>query len=118
MTETKLIHDKMSTNGEDPVLADITNNMAISTLNEKQAQRVKDANWGEPTKFDYESYNAGSREERQAVAAAQEGPEWAATATKYEWSDEYGDVGPAHPQLERLLFGDETKMEKGEELAK
>ncbi|KAL8846889.1 MAG: hypothetical protein Q9221_008055 [Calogaya cf. arnoldii] len=45
-------------------------------------------------------------------------PEWAANATRYEWKDEYGDVGPEDPQLEQMLFQAEDKMEVGDQLAK
>ena len=31
---------------------------------------------------------------------------WSSAAMRYEWKDEYGEVGPAHPELELQLFQD------------
>ncbi|KAL8941562.1 MAG: hypothetical protein Q9211_001778 [Gyalolechia sp. 1 TL-2023] len=45
-------------------------------------------------------------------------PVWAADARRYEWSGEFGDVGPADEELERMLFKDDNKMEVGEHLEK
>ncbi|KAL8922796.1 MAG: hypothetical protein Q9208_004921 [Pyrenodesmia sp. 3 TL-2023] len=45
-------------------------------------------------------------------------PEWAANARRYEWSDEFGDVGPKDEQLEKILFQDTEKMEVGEHFEK
>ena len=43
-------------------------------------------------------------------------PQWAANAMRYEWSDDFGDVGPADPELEKMLFRADEKMEAGEKL--
>ena len=32
--------------------------------------------------------------------------EWAINAARYEWNDEYGDLGPKIPELEAMLFGE------------
>lgn len=45
-----------------------------------------------------------------------EAPEWAANAARYEWSDEFGDVGPPDDQLEAVLFRDDNRMEAGEQI--
>ena len=39
--------------------------------------------------------------------------EWAHAAEKYEWKEDYGDVGPPLPALEAQLFNNEYKMQKG-----
>ena len=39
--------------------------------------------------------------------------EWGATAQRYEWNDEYGDVAPAIPELERQLFQNDTITRAG-----
>lgn len=112
----------MSNNGDDHALADVTNRVGNVQVNEDVAKRVREAHWAEPQKYDYETYNAASNTQRTAPAAeegtAEEMPSWAANAIKYEWSDEYGDVGPEHKELERMLFGDEHKMERGTEFSK
>ncbi|KAL8962385.1 MAG: hypothetical protein Q9193_001199 [Seirophora villosa] len=45
-------------------------------------------------------------------------PEWAANARRYEWSGEYGDVGPSDEELERMLFRDSDRTEVGDHFAK
>ena len=42
-------------------------------------------------------------------------PDWAGEAAKYEWKAEYGDVGPADPRLEKMLFFSEHAVRKGVE---
>ncbi|KAI4275520.1 MAG: hypothetical protein LQ337_003163 [Flavoplaca oasis] len=45
-------------------------------------------------------------------------PAWAANATRYEWSEDFGDVGPEDKDLEKMLFQAEDKMEVGDQLKK
>ncbi|KAI4146549.1 MAG: hypothetical protein LQ341_002046 [Variospora aurantia] len=45
-------------------------------------------------------------------------PVWAANARRYEWSDEFGDVGPSDKELEDMLFHPTEKMEMGEHFQK
>ncbi len=112
----------MSVHSDDGVLADITNKVNNLLSKAEEAQRVKDAHWAEPQKFDYDTYNASSKDQRPAAPAeggeADDPPTWAANATKYEWSDEYGEVGPKHEALEHQLFGGEHQMEQGTEFSK
>ena len=89
------------------------------------------ASWDaiKPVEYNYEIYNASTHEARQdAERTAVEKkvnhdeqfiddvPLWASNAVKYEWNDEYGDVGPAHPELERQLFQDRYQNRAGEKL--
>ncbi len=112
----------MSANGDTSVLADVTNKVNGLVINEEAKQRVKDAHWAEPQKFDYDAYNAAPKDQRPAIPAEgtedEDVPTWAANATKYEWSDDYGDVGPRHEKLELMLFGDEHQMREGDQFAK
>ncbi|KAL8950241.1 MAG: hypothetical protein Q9222_003707 [Ikaeria aurantiellina] len=55
---------------------------------------------------------------RKAIDDYEMAPSWAANATRYEWSDEFGDVGPADEELEKMLFHADEKMEVGENLKK
>ena len=112
----------MSANGDDHALAVITNKAANIQVNEQALERVKEAKWGARQEYDYAKYTEGPRDK---TAPASEGdtpqgnpPTWAANAAKYEWDDEYGDVGPEHDELKQMLFGDEHKMEQGQELSK
>ena len=104
----------MSENGEP--LADVTNKVASIRVNEEAIKRVRDAQWAEPQKFDYNTYNAGPRDAGPSGPsdADANAPSWAASAMKYEWSEEYGDVAPRHETLENMLFRDENKMERGD----
>lgn len=111
----------MSAKGEeDTALTDVTNTMGAASIQDTSAAvgRVRDANWVEPEKFNYESYNADTREKREAVASEQEVPAWAANAVRYEWQDDYGDVGPEFKELEIMLFGDESKTRQGHKFEK
>ena len=97
----------MSRSAERDSLNNVTNIMAKTSLrDEDAAARVRDLGWAEPEKYDYDKYNAGSmpREERVAFEESKNLPAWSANAQKYEWSDEYGDIGPRHEQLENMLF--------------
>ncbi|KAH6605611.1 dead deah box rna helicase, partial [Trichoderma cornu-damae] len=58
--------------------------------------------WVERTAFDYTAMS-----DAQAVAT------WDGNARIYQWSDEFGDVGPAFEELEVELFGDpSTRKER------
>ncbi|KAL9103128.1 MAG: hypothetical protein Q9163_001808 [Psora crenata] len=106
----------MSTAGDDHALADITAQLGNTKIkgNAEAVKRARESGWVEPTEYDYESYNATAKEQLERGNA----PAWASNATRYEWKDEYGDVGPAHPELEKMLFGDENQMRKGPEFEK
>lgn len=77
--------------------------------------------WVPKTAFDYERYNApkeigGHRgdvtDQNNGDANVVTGVEadnlddigWAGDAEVYEWSEEFGDIGPEHPALEKKLF--------------
>ena len=107
----------MSVNGD--AVADVTDKMMQANLkNAESVQRSREAGWVEPEKYDYNSYNAKPNEPRDPLDPALELPTWAANATKYEWKDEYGDVGPAHPELEKMLFGKELRVTEGAQRGK
>ncbi|KAI9674046.1 MAG: hypothetical protein M1829_003889 [Trizodia sp. TS-e1964] len=81
------------------------------------AQKLREAGWVGKVKFDYDTYNATNKEnqEKQEAENSAAAPTWAANAKVYEWDDEYGDVGPPLPELERELFGSENVMRTGDE---
>jgi ATP-dependent RNA helicase DDX3X len=78
-----------------------------------EAGKDGDQNWPSKTKF--EVYDDGEAAEPGQEAEA---PTWAANAQKYEWMDEYGDIGPPIPELERQLFGADILVRSGNEFSK
>jgi ATP-dependent RNA helicase DDX3X len=97
-----------------------------SFLNVEAAALAREKGWAIPQEYDYKTYNSTEKEkpkpaepveiaEGEENAKGAEGtkeaviaePEWASGAAKYEWSDEYGDIGPPNPELEKMLFHNE-----------
>lgn len=112
----------MSASGDDHALSDVTNKVSnVQINNEAAKERVKEANWSIPQGFDYEKYNAGPRDKTapapETVEPEGEASSWAANAAKYEWNDEYGDIGPEHELLQKMLFGDEHQVQQGEKFS-
>lgn len=96
-----------------------------STKNVEAANVAREKGWIEPESYDYSKYNnsgppgplpnipeEGAPQEQENV------PQWAAQAAKYEWKDEYGDIGPAVPELENALFRNEYINRQGLKLDK
>jgi ATP-dependent RNA helicase DDX3X len=77
---------------------------ALATLGLSDNQPV---GWVERQKFDYEAYTA----ERGTLGSV-------GNETRYEWKDEYGDVGPRVPAIEKALFEGDSIMTAGDELNK
>lgn len=92
-----------------------------------EAERQFNAGWGKPLAYDYGRYTLPTGAppndaERKTTAVASvdltketadpsnpateddNAPIWASNAKKYEWSDEFGDVGPVFRDLELQLF--------------
>ena len=61
--------------------------------------------WSERTPYDYAEY------------ADYKSADWAGIAARYEWDDEYGDVGPANEELEKMLFNNAFIVRAGQALA-
>jgi ATP-dependent RNA helicase DDX3X len=80
----------------------------MSELDAKAAalERAKSHGWSEPIPYDYSTADR---------SAGDGGPEstWLSDAAKYEWSDEFGDVGPANPTLEQELYHGEFLLKAG-----
>ena len=74
---------------------------------EEYLQKARDKGWNETTAFDYDEFQR---------TGGNDG-EWLGAAKVYEWKDEYGDVGPEVPELERILFGGEFQMRKGDSMS-
>ncbi|KAK5938612.1 hypothetical protein PMZ80_008802 [Knufia obscura] len=84
---------------------------------EAKIQLVREKGWVEQQPFNY----AATAAPPAPLEAASDDkpfngealPGWMSRASKYEWKDEYGDVGPRVPELEKELFGSELRAKKG-----
>lgn len=69
--------------------------------------RAKEAGWSEKTAFDYGEHDRARADDR----------DWGGAGKVYEWNpEEYGEVGPAIPELEAILFHGEFQQRKGEHM--
>ena len=73
-------------------------------------QKVKDAGWTEKTAFNYDEYQRTGGENAEDFGGMMQ-------IYNVDWNDDYGDVGPELPELEKGLFGGEFRNRKGEHLA-
>ena len=103
----------MSSENVDQGVENVTASLVDPQVNvdPEAAARARDHGWIEQNAYDYKRYNATVKDPDTPA----EGPIWAVNAKKYEWKDEYGDVGPEDPVLEIDLFGSEHTMRKGED---
>ena len=95
---------------------DATNKPSTKEDTGEFGRRAREHGWVPPVKYDYDAYNA-TRESREKSEDAMDTigvPTWAANAARYEWLDEYGDVGPSLPALEKELYRDEHAMKTGQ----
>lgn len=85
------------------VLNDVANTANNLTLakNEEAHTLAREKGWAEPQEFDYNAYNASGK---AAGAVELVKDDWAHNAEKYEWKEEYGEVGPQSQALEDQLF--------------
>nr|POE90088.1 hypothetical protein CFP56_20555 [Quercus suber] len=72
---------------------------------EAYLEKAKQAGWTESAAFDYSQFTGN------LDATVYHG-----TAQKYEWKDDYGDVGPPIKELEDILFGGEFQMRRGDHI--
>jgi ATP-dependent RNA helicase DDX3X len=86
---------------------------------EAAAKNPQEHGWVAKTEYDYSMYMKSTKELMEAEAAAkasEQGVEvggWASNAAIYEWDEDFGDVGPEHPELEKQLFGSENHVRVG-----
>ena len=78
-------------------------------------EQLREAGWTAPQAFDYENADLKPSEAAPPAPAenGEEAPGWAHNAAKYEWLEEYGDVGPRIEELERQLFQSEFLNRRG-----
>ena len=109
LSPAQIFNTIMSTNGHEmeatgPPLNDVTmgSDQMTATRNEEAHALARDRGWVEPQALDYTAY----------IAPSGEG-DWAHNAERYEWKEEYGDVGPPSEALEAQLFRSEFLNRQG-----
>ncbi|KAK5111897.1 hypothetical protein LTR62_004629 [Meristemomyces frigidus] len=105
---TDTTHDNAATNttiaDDDVTSEEVTTPAAAppTLTKEEYVEKARAAGWNEATAVDYAKYQL-----------ADDNDEWRGKAQVYEWTDEFGEVGPQVPALEAMLFGGEFQMRKG-----
>ncbi|ETN38149.1 uncharacterized protein HMPREF1541_07773 [Cyphellophora europaea CBS 101466] len=92
---------------------------ANGPIKDQQAfDKAREQGWVAPEAYNYDtSANkvANNIADSQPTPGEQyNAPKWAHEAAKYEWRDEYGDVGPKFKELEDQLFHGQHIMRKGD----
>jgi ATP-dependent RNA helicase DDX3X len=93
------------------VLKDVSNRIG---MNAQAAAIAREKGWVAPQEYDYARYT--NTEPHKKPAEGEENAQdlaWASSAAKYEWNEEYGDVGPRNPELEKMLFQSEFTSRVG-----
>ncbi|GFN15046.1 DEAD/DEAH box helicase [Aspergillus tubingensis] len=104
--------DSFNVSDMSTALKESTGNQSSNPTEASNAAREK--GWTTPKGYDYEKYTSTLPPLNQPQGDNQEElPEWAAQAAKYEWKDEFGDVGPQNPELEEMLFRSEYTNRTG-----
>lgn len=92
-----------------PVVDELATAMKKAHVDKDEAAtKAKEHGFVEPEAYDYKAYN-----QHAEAALENKEPIWLAEAVRYEWEDEYGDVGPRIEALEKQLFHDENRMKAG-----
>lgn len=70
--------------------------------------RAKAAGWNDPVPFNYAAPPGGAGHDESRDTAV-----WLSDAAVYAWDDEFGDVGEANPELEKMLYTGEHLQRAG-----
>ena len=95
---------------------------AVATVPETATAESKNPQEHGANAIDYSVYVKSNNPE--LAVAMGDGPlgvesgAWASNSAIYEWNDDFGDVGPEYPDLEKQLFGGEFRMRTGIEFKK
>jgi ATP-dependent RNA helicase DDX3X len=79
---------------------------------QENLQAVQDKGWTNPIPFVYDSVTGGTA----APDETRDEAPWLSDAAVYEWDDEFGDVAPRVPKLEKELYESETAMRAGKRI--
>lgn len=101
-----------------------TNGQVDQRTKEQRLEDAQKAGWCAPQPFNYDAAaptsgmhgatgGEGANNEDAYKATA-----WAHDAEKYEWQEDYGEVGPRHEELEKQLFRTEYHNRAGDKFKK
>lgn len=94
-------------------LPEVPNGTAAGPVkNAEAAALAREKGWVEPEAYDYVENTADSKPAPGENFGSGDF-QWAHDAAKYEWKEEFGDVGPKIPELEEQLFQSEHLLRKG-----
>lgn len=94
--------DPFSTDDLDSALPETAG--VTSRLDQEAANIAREKGWAEPEKYDYSRYAGPAGPSADGASPPHDDIPWASDARKYEWKEEYGDVGPEDEELEKILF--------------
>jgi ATP-dependent RNA helicase DDX3X len=100
--------DSFATDKMQGALNDLSNGAAPK--NPEAGAAAREAGWAEPSSYDYEEYGKPAKD---ATVVDPTMPMWGHNAEKYEWKEEYGDVGPRNEELEQMLYHSEFITRQG-----
>ena len=89
-------------------LNDISNEVATNDTGTATTARQK--GWAEPSSYDYEEYGKAAKD---ATVVNPTITMWGHNAQKYEWQEDYGEVGPRNEELEQMLYHSEFITRQG-----
>lgn len=85
---------------------------------EEKHRQAREAGWVEPQAYNYAAASARPGDQTAPSSldqiAPEDMPQWMHKAAKYEWKEEYGDVGPEVPELEAQLFKGDFRTRQGQ----
>jgi ATP-dependent RNA helicase DDX3X len=85
----------------------------------KESRNPQALGWAAKSAYDYDAYNKTTQQLRnEDEARGGNERSWASNAVRYEWNDEFGEIGPPLPELEKQLFGSEFHVRHGIEFEK
>lgn len=88
---------------EDATLAEKLGSVRLGEVVGPDEDKKKEAHehgWTAPIPTDYNSLM-----NKEGLPSEGPLPSWMANTGTYEWKDEYGEVGPEDPELEKVIFG-------------
>lgn len=89
-----------------------SNNVANdAAIKRGEAQALaREKGWAAPSGYDYGEYG---KDAKDPIAGDPNMPTWGHNAQKYEWKEDYGEVGPRNEELEQMLYHSEYITRQG-----